>query len=220
MIEVVTVFAGRDEYPQWRDFLPLLELQRRTAEKFGHRHVVVSDGPLQGFDVLQVELPRSLMHLQLTGQVEYLKQWSGEHHVVLVDADVLIARALEAAFDGSFDIGLTRRENPIAPINNGVMYVAAGARRAAIKFYSKALGLCREHWGGDQEAIGMAAAPVPDRYRTERRAGCRMAFLSMRTHNVTPRREGAVHQHSPFAVHFKGDRKGWMKTYAESFLLV
>lgn len=219
MLDVVTVFAPRPEYPHWPEYLPLLDLQRRTVEKFAHRHVVVSDANIAGLNVLHAALPVSLMHLQLEGQLAYLKQWSGAHPVVLVDTDVLIARDLNEAFDGSFDIGLTNRDNPVAPINNGAMYLAAGAKEAALRFFTQALALCKAHWGGDQEAIGQAAAPVPKRNCIKRRCGCRMAFLDMRLYNVTPRKEGAKHQRGPFVVHFKGDRKGWMKTYAEQFIL-
>lgn len=219
MIEVVTVFAGRDEYPRWRDYLPLLDLQRRTVERVGHRHVVVSDAPIEGFNCFLTELPESLMHLQLEGQLAYLRQWGGEDHVVLVDADCLVGRDLRAAFDGRFDIGLTRRDNESSPINNGAMYIAAGAQAAAVAFFTRALGFCKEHWGGDQEAIAQAAAPVPRMYTVKRRNEARIAFLSMRSHNVTPEKEGARHAHSPFVVHFKGDRKHWMRRYAEEFLL-
>lgn len=220
MLEVVTVFAPRADYPKWREFLPLLDLQRRTAEKFKHRHVVVSDTQLDGMDTLKVDLPESLMHLLLTAQLEYLKQWSNEHPVVIVDVDCLVARNLEGAFTGRFDMGFTSRDNPAAPINNGAMYFAAGSRKVAVKLFEKALTLCGAHWGGDQEALAQVLAPVMMPMRQIRpRLGARVEFFSMRTHNCVPRVEAQEHRPTPFIVHFKGDRKGWMKTYAERFIL-
>ena len=135
MLEVVTVFAPRDEYPHWREYLPLLDLQRRTVEKFGHRHVVVSDRPLDGLDVLQVDLPDSLMHLQIAGQIAYLEQWSGKDPLVFVDADCLIARPLRQAFGGNlFDLGLTSRPDHVsAQVNNGAMYIRT--KGPALKFF-------------------------------------------------------------------------------------
>lgn len=231
MLDVVTVFAPRDEYPHWRYYLPMLELQRRTAEKFGHRHIVVTD--VQGLrefgdqrGIIVADLPQSLMHLQLAGQIAYLALWSGEYPAVLVDADCLIGRDLQPAFDGArFDLGLTSRDDPRCAINNGAMYVVPGGKAAVLGFFRAAYELCGEHWGGDQEAISQAAAPVPvpreGRPKVALRHGARVAFLSMRFFNCTPRMEGAEHATSkPFVIHFKGEeRKPWMRTYAERFIL-
>lgn len=219
-LDVVTLLVPRE--PRWIEYLPLLKLQRATAEKFGHRHLVITEGErpeLIDQKILLARMSDSLMHAILEGQIAYLMQWSGEHPVVLVDIDCLVNRDLNAAFDGKFDIGLTNRINELAPINNGAMYIAAGAKRQALKFFTRALALCKDHWGGDQEAIAQAAWPVPAGHVICRHKGARIGFFSMATHNCVPRAEGSEHSRNPFIVHFKGDRKRWMKTYAEKFIL-
>jgi hypothetical protein len=220
-VEVVTVWAPRPTLPQYRDYTKLMLLQRATARKFGHLHTVVTDCPhLVGFDTLRIPLPSNLMQAQLAGQLAFLQSWDDKHPVVFLDADCLVARDLSEAFDGSFDVGLTNRIDETAPINNGAMYLAAGSKQAALAFFGKALDMCAEHWGGDQEAISRAAAPVPPKPCVEDRDGVRFGFLSMLTHNVIPKLEGAKHHNNPFVVHFKGtNKKDWASTYARKFIL-
>jgi hypothetical protein len=242
MIDVVTVFAPRREHPQWMDYIPLLSLQRDSAVHFGHRHIVVTDdaepeGLRREFSTMTVDLPHSLMRAQIAGQVAYLEQWTGDHPAVLVDADCLITRALDAAFDGTFDLGLTHRDDPVSPIQNGAMYVAPGNKEGVLRFFRGALAICGDHWGGDQEAISAMAAPVPklSSDKHERRSAktivesrpswatnseaLRIGFLNGLDYNVSPKVEGKRHARNPFVVHFKGETKAWMKTYAQRFVL-
>lgn len=223
IVDVVTVFTPRPQHEKWMDYRPLLELQKKTVERFGHRHIVVTDAPsLPGFNIMKVDpLPESLMKAILVGQLAYLESWSGKHPVVLVDADCLVARNLADAFSQNlFDLGLTNRENDKAPINNGAMYISAGNKPGILAFYRKALSLCLDHWGGDQEAISQAAAPVPKDHIIEQREGLRISFLSMKTHSVVPTMPGIRHKKNPFIVHFKGTfAKHWMELYARQFLL-
>lgn len=207
LIDVVTVFAPRPQHPKWREYVELLRLQKRSVQLFGHRHCVVTDGDMPGFETLRVYLPPSLNHALIGGQIAALEAWSGEHPLVLVDADCLVCRKLDGAFDGSFEIGLTSRENPIAPIQNGVMYFAPGGKPAAIELFNRARELCKEHWGGDQEAISQAVAPVPREHCVETRFGARLSFLSTKTHNWSPKKVPDQIREDRYVVHLKGDRK-------------
>lgn len=217
-IQVVSFYAPRVGHEKWIDYLPHLRLQKATAEKFGHRHIVISDQKFSGFETFPVDLPRSLMLAILSGQIAFLKRWDGESPVVLVDADCLIARSLKDAFDGTFDLGLTNREDLRCPINNGAMYIA-GNKPKVVEFFERSLAICQKHWGGDQEAISQAAAPVPIGHGVENRDGLRLGFFSMLSHNVVPKAMGVRHKKNPFVVHFKGERKSWMETYARNFIL-
>lgn len=226
MIEVVTFYSPRPGHEKLiADFGRLMILQKKTAEKFGHRHVVISDRQFKHLNVCQVSLPESLMKAILAGQVAYLEQWSGEHPVVMVDADCLIARNLAEAFWLPFDLGLTNREHDSARINNGAMYIAPGNKPAVLRFFKGALASCQDHWGGDQEAISRMAEPIPLGHCIEARryegidAPLRMGFFSMKTHNVVPTMPGVRHKKNPYVVHFKGDRKQWMELYASKFIL-
>ena len=224
MIEVVTVYTARKSHEKYMDFGPLLECQKKTAEKWGHKHVVVSDQKLKGMNVFNTELPASLMQAILAGQIAYLEAWDEKSAIVLVDVDCLVARSLEHAFILPFDLGLTNREDPRCPINNGAMYIKPGNKAAVLAFFRAALAICKSHWGGDQEAISYVAAPVPiGQQIVARHFGeltLRLAFFSMLSHNCIPRYFGVRHKKNPYIVHFKGEeRKSWMKFYAYKFIL-
>lgn len=223
MVEVVSVYTPRPEHPKWCDYLTGLKLQKQTAEFFECRHVVVTDTALPDFAVFHVELPESLMHAILVGQIAYLEHWNDDSHLLLLDADCLIGRNPAWAFDGSFDLGLTWRPDPRCMINNGAMYVAAGSKAKVLPFFRRALELCREHWGGDQEAISLAAQPDPlEEGALGERCGAMVRFLPLRMFNCAPGREFAKHlRPAPYVVHFKGERrKGWMTEYATRHILI
>jgi hypothetical protein len=138
----------------------------------------------------------------------------------------LINRDLREAFPenySEFDLLLTQRENDLAPINNGAMYVSCDGINRAWYFFLYALGLCGDHWGADQEAISRAAMPLPETIgRTARRQGCKIKYAAMKPYNVVPKEEGCEHvRHGsmrPFVIHFKGNTKDWMATYVEKFV--
>lgn len=218
MVEVVTVWSPRPNHEKWRDdYIDLLHLQRKTALRFRHRHTVMTDAWIHGFDTIHVPLPESVMQAMIVGVIERLKR-AGDDDLLFLDVDALVGREVDKAFDRSFDIGLTRRPNDIAPINNGAMYVDASAVEKVIPFFEHALELCGDHWGADQEAISAAASPVPEVEGVEVRDGVRFAFLSMLTHNCIPKAEGQPHKSSPYVVHFKGGTKPWAQTYARKYL--
>lgn len=225
MIDVITVWAPRPNDRAIRSatlavekYLLLMDLQRRTCERFGHRHRVVSDADVPGFDVIKVAFPAKFSFAMVAGQIAALEQWDNQDHLVLADCDVAIARDLAGAFGDGFDIGLTSRIEPTSPVNNGVMYVSAGARKAALGFFRAAYELCQGHWGGDQEAISKAAAPVKEKGDWIRQ-GARIRFLPCKRYNMTPGVNGIAGQGNPFAVHFKGKRKHQMQPFVDTFVL-
>ena len=222
MLEVVTVWAPRPEHPKYRDYLALLALQAKTVARAGHRHVVVTDGELKGYETLQVELPQSLMHALIAGQLAYMTKWSGSHRVVLADMDCMIVRDLNAAFTGEFDIGLTRREHPTQPIQNGVMYFDATwkAKVAAVAMFRRTLELCGDEWGEDQEALAQAVGPVPDLCKNEIRFGARVRFLATELHNHSCKMGRPRVINERFVEHFKGEfPKQWAAGYVQDLAL-
>lgn len=224
-VEVVTVWAPRPTHEKWdsAQWYKLLELQRRTALRYGATHTVVTDDPL--FDIqgaMQAELPKDLMPAMIAGVLARLTMAPIHDDLLFVDVDVLIAREPDPAFNRTFDIGLTRRANADGIcINNGAMYVDKDAGDKAVRFFTRALARCGKHWGADQEAISAVAAPVPEISGTvQLRGDTRIAFLSMKTHNAIPKTEGKPHLAHPFVVHFKGPTKSWARTYADKFIFV
>lgn len=222
MIHVVTVFAPRDPIgpaPPWEDYLPLLRLQRDSARWFGHRHTVVTDADIGSeFDLFRTSLGGELMPAMISGVIARL-QAGGKAHLVFLDVDCLVARDLEPIFaENAWDLGLTHRENELAPINNGAMYVRAEAIGLALPFFQRAWAYCGTHWGADQEAISKAAAPVPDEDCVQLRMGMRVGFLNMKRYAVVPKAHLSRHGGETFVVHFKGDTKKWMADYATAFI--
>lgn len=201
-------------------YMQLLKYQKETARCFGHEHVVVTDDTslTAQYKTMPCFLPAEIMPAMLAG-VLYRLGRPVNSHLLFVDVDVLIGRNLEEAFDGSFDLGLTRRNNRKAPINNGAVYVHQDAAKFAHWLFGRALAICGTHWGADQEAISQAAAPVPDVEGVEMRGPYRLAFLPMGMYNAIPKVAGAIHDCRPFVIHFKGKKtKAWAKTYADKFL--
>ena len=221
MVEVCTVWAPRPHHEKWDPIYPrLLDLQRRSALRWDATHTTITDDPnCKMAGALYTPLNRSLMRAMIEGVIVRLRRLC-DRDLVFVDVDCLIARECESAFDGSFDLGLTRRHNSDGVyINNGAMYIAKDGRQKAARFFERALDLCGDHWGADQEAITLAAAPVPTVECVEMRGDLRIAFLSMRTYNAVPKREGRWHDANPYVVHFKGATpKHWMNTYADMFI--
>jgi hypothetical protein len=219
MIEVCTVFTAQPDHPKWRDdFYDLLSAQRDSALRVGHTHKVMTNKPIAGFDCELVDLGTDLMRAMIIGVIKRLERPVATH-IVFVDVDVLINRPLGVVFRKrvGFDLALTIRANEAAPVNNGVMYVRCTGAARALMFFRAALDLCLPHWGGDQEAISQAAAPVPVEQGIGKRNGCDLAFLSTKHYAPTPKNADAFHEGAP-AVHFKGDTKQWMLPYARAFL--
>lgn len=217
-VVVVSVYAPRPEHPKFIDYLPFLRVQRDSAARLWHKHVVVTDADLGGeFCEFRVRLSQEVMPAMIEGVLAGLRASNGEMHLVFVDADCLINRALGPVFKKDlWDIGLTSRESELSPINNGAMFVNGNCVPQAIKFFERALKLCGTHWGADQEAISRAAFPVPADECIQERAGTRIAFMSMKKYAAVPKKYMAGHD--SYIVHFKGAKKEWMLEYAKRFM--
>lgn len=218
MIDVVTVWAPRKSDEHWRDtYLDLLAMQAKTVHRARHRHIVVTDTELRGYLTLRAQMQESLMFAILEGQLAYVKQWSGDHPFVMLDIDCLVARKLDPIFNGSFEIMLTNRSSAVSPIQNGAMYFDAGCKQAAIDFFERSLELCLPHWGGDQEAISKAVAPVPQGHvGTERRFGVRVKFAPTDLFNHSSKEVPRLKNR--FVFHFKGNTKNFAHVVFENIM--
>lgn len=218
-VEICAVWAPRPWSEQWReDYLTMMDYQRKSVERVGYVHTVVTDDFSLGwrYNTIPVTLPTEVMPAMIAGVVQRLMR-PVTSHIVFVDVDVLIARRFDEMFDGSFDLALTHRDNPVAPINNGVMYMDMAGAAKSLKFYEHALSICELHWGGDQEAISRAAAPVPLEDCIEDRNGFRLRFLPLKKYAAVPKLRGMQHK-SAYCIHFKGDTKKWLAEYFRAHL--
>lgn len=218
-VEVVTVWAPRESHEKWRvDYLDLIRLQKRSAERFGHKHTVVTDAEIdKEFGGLITLLPDELMPAMIAGVIARLR-WGGDSDLVFLDADCLVVRNLDPVFERrEFDLGLTRRISLAAPINNGAMYVDGHSIPQALRFFERALAFCGNHWGADQEAISQAAAPVPFNECVQERFGVTISFLPMNLYSAVPKTKLMQHKRA-FVVHFKGETKDWAQAYFDRFI--
>lgn len=222
-VDVVTVYSPHPEHEKWYDYISLLRMQRDSAAQWGHQHWIVTDADLDDeFMCIRELLPRSLMKAMIAGVIARLIR-GGNRDIVFVDADCLITRDLRDAFAGTgYDMLLTQRANEISPINNGAMYVKCEGISAAWQFFRRALEICGDHWGADQEAISQAASPIPFINDVAQRHGCNIKFVDMKPYNVVPKEKVLRGRHhcDPFVIHFKGAAKDWMDTYAARYVTV
>lgn len=219
MIDVVTVWAPRPEHPKFQEYMPLLELQAKTVRRAGHRHVVVTDTDMPGYNTIKVDLPKSLLKALVAGQLAYAKRWKGDHRVVMLDVDCMVVRSLDRAFNG-FDVGLTIREHPTQPIQNGAMYFEGTreAKNAAVEMLERTLEMCGHKWGEDQEALALAVDP-PKKYGPEIRFGARFEFLPVNLHNHADKQTHRRRlEPRVFVEHFKGDTKAQAADYVGRLL--
>ncbi len=221
---VVSVFMDRDDHqPQTVDWRRMLALLDASARKFGCRHVALTDPATAASlpcDTYALEgLPHSLMPAIIRAQRAFLASAEFDADAILVGADCLVNRDPRLAFEEAADIIVTSRPGAgVSAINNGAVYCRLDARAHAVALYDRAIAACRDHWGGDQEAVTAAVAPVPAAHTIEDRHGARIGFRSLTTHNHSPDRLASPSE--AYIVHFKGGRKRWMVEWARQHLQV
>lgn len=218
---VVSVFMERDAHkPYTVDWRRLLRLLDASARKFGCRHLCLTDPATAHTlpcDTYALEgLPDELMPAIILAQRAFLTSGEFDADAVLVGADCLVNRDPRAAFEAGADVVVTSRPDHGGPLNNGAVYCPLHGRSHALALYDRATAACRDHWGGDQEAVTEAVAPIPRAYGIETRHGARIAFRPMATHNHPLDRPSQSSE--AFIVHFKGGRKGWMPEWASTHL--
>lgn len=221
-VEVCTTLMEHADHPEWVNYIPLLRAQRDSAAKRGHKHSVVTNTDLGSeFNQIHCDLGTGLMKGLIKGVCHRLKG-SAERHLLFVDVDCLINRELDSIYEEhDFDLILTRRISEISPVNNGAMYVRRTGIDSAIGFFEYALSICKEHWGGDQEAISQAAMPVPMKEDgIGIRQGCTVKFVSMQKHNAVPKARLIPFDGDKYVLHFKGKTKEWMLDYARDYMAI
>lgn len=228
--DVVSVYAPRREHPGFMDYRPLLELQRKSCERFGARQVVVTDEPgaaeLGDFECFVVSgMPQALMPALVRGYWAYIAGTLPERDTILTGADCLLASDPASVFESGpgFDLALTTEDFADCILNTGGQFVSAGRGGYAEPFYWQAMQACGDAWGDDQRSLARAVGATldhGDHVRTlppgAAQARARIRFLPCRGFNQAPDRvDDAIR---PVIAHFRGPRKAWAAEWAARHL--
>jgi hypothetical protein len=214
LITVASFYCKREEeFPDAVDYIPLLRLLQASCDRFGHRHVVISDAPVEGFETFVSPLPSDLMLAIMYGQRDWIARGDWKDEMVMVGADCLVGRDLRQAFTPGWDVCVTNRPHRKWPINTGAIYVKGGARLKLASMWARAAAAVNGEWGDDQVQVAMQFAPVPTTHLPAVRQDLTVQFSPMSTHNHSPKRLDDAS--SAFVIHFKGPRKSFMADWAK-----
>lgn len=212
MINVVSFYAPRPEHPRFCDYLPMLRLLEASCRRYGHRHIVLSDTALDGFEVFRCDLPRELMPATIEAQLQYLKAHNTP--TLLTGADCVLGMDPEAVFERTFDIAMTTDHFPGFCLNTGAMFIRDCPLAAA--FWQQARSICGSSWGDDQLCLEQVFHAKPDPCAYVMPDGQVIECLPMKGYHYAPPRLGK--HEDAVVIHFRGRRKAFMADYCAQHL--
>lgn len=176
-----------------------------------------------------------LMLWEIDAWIAYFESDLVAENSILVDPDLLFLKDPRPVFDGDFDVGLTWHEYRTLDhaINAGVIFCRVRRDGTAVADFFKR---CRDElmqldpkylqWFGDQEALCRAVGhnhletsklPPPTNVGTTA-----VAFFPCLHFNYWPsdhEMESDFRKEGKFVVHFKGERKQFIFSYFQKFIL-
>lgn len=194
---VASFFAPREN--RWGcDYIALLRLLDASCERFGLRHMVISDAvSFGGLETFPCRLPANLMAATLEGQRQFLV--CAQEPVMFTGADCLVTRDPRPMLAG--DITITIGPFSDCPMNTGAVWCAEGQRCAPI--WQAALDRNPVEWGDDQRTLYAAIRASDLDWRTMRCEETNWAPESIEDDAGMPT-----------VVHFRGRRKAFMADWA------
>lgn len=207
-MNIVSFWAPRPEHPLFQDYAPYLDLLRMSCERFGHRHVCLTDDAAVR-DGYVVDLPRPLMRAFIAAQHAYLSDpANASTPTLLTGADCVLAQDPSLVSSRDADIIITVDDRfADCRMNMGAMWIPRPAAVAHV--WADALANMDEEWGDDQRAV----------YAALERSDLRITELPCDPCNLAPDhpaddcRRGVV-------LHFRGPRKAWMADYCHKWLRI
>lgn len=160
-------------------------------------------------------------------QVAFLEAHDFKSNVLFLDSDILINDNLETTIDwDKFDIALTIREDPLGmPINGGALFVSNRRPQIAIaflqSFYQRYIDkyLDESQWWGDQKALVDLLNDTEDPIIIgQRNVGeILVQLIPCDIYNYSPSFKTEIDVYGAgidrCVIHFKGDRKKFMKSF-------
>ena len=214
-MNVVSFYAPREDHPFFRDYTPYLDRLELSCRKYGHKHYVLSDRQIPGFDCIIYDLPHNLMLAFIMAQRMYLESYHAETDTLLTGADCVLARDPVGIFaDGEFDLACTTHPFDDSILNTGAIFVRGGSRVA--QFWRQAEATNPTNWGDDQTSLRDALGATLD-HGLYQRGSHKVRFLPLHPWNVAPENPGDP-PGDAVLLHFRGPRKEWLEAYCASYL--
>lgn len=214
-MNVVSFYAPRPDHPLFQDYTPFLRILDESCKRFGHRHIVLTDVDLPGFEHIKMHLPHNLMLAFVMAQRMYLESFHAETDTLLTGADCVLARDPAGIFaNGEFDIACTTHPFADSILNTGAIFVRGGSRVS--RFWKRAEAMNPAEWGDDQRVLRDALGATLD-HGLHLRGGVRVRFLPLHPWNVAPDNPGDP-PGDAVILHFRGPRKQWMQHYCAAYL--
>lgn len=205
-MNVVSFYAPRPDHPYFMDYRPLLALLRESCDRYGHKHLALTDDPTLDDGYVVPDLPHNLMLAFLTAQHAYLQRET--EPTLLTGADCVLAQdpAVFAGLCGDADILVTIGPFEDCPLNMGAIYIPDPQKAAPV--WADAITRCKGEWGDDQRAF-LAALMASE--------GIKVVDAPVDPYNLAPEYPGDDCRRG-VVLHFRGPRKAWMAAYCKDWL--
>lgn len=212
-VNVVSYFFPRPAHPRaLYQYLPMLALLEASCRRYGHRHIVLSDVALPGFEVFRCQVPQELMPATLAAQLQYLQEF--EAPTLFTGADCVLGQDPAAVFERTFDVAMTTDRFPGFCLNTGAMFIKDCG--FAAWYWQQALDICGDEWGSDQIALERAFGATPEPSCRVGAEGRVIECLPMMPYHLAP--DGVEDNRPATVVHFRGPRKLFMQEYCRRHL--
>lgn len=216
---VASFYAPRPDHKFFQDYTPFLRILDESCKRFGHKHVVLTDVPLEGFETYRINLPDNLMRACLHAQLCFLA--NADDDVLLVGADCVLANDPAKVFEDPdlWEIAVTLGDFADSVLNTGAIWVRKGYTLSAAVIWNDAVRACKGEWGDDQralrDAMGITDLSGVGYAMDMKRA--RIKMLPVDPYNLAPEYPGDDCTRAT-VLHFRGPRKRWMADYCASWL--
>lgn len=209
------------EHPGAADYPAMLRILQRSCDRFGMRHVVLTDRATTSYErwpagikSWATDLPQPLMQACTEVQARYLES-RPEGDTLFVGADCIFIGDPSKLYPKDPALCLTYR-HPAAnyPINTGAQLIRRHSLDKVAALYRRIADRTGTKWCDDQRAIRAELEPMPPVCGVYDRAGLSVAFLPMRTFNRLPK--SAIDPcRDAVMLHFRGKQHSTGQTRKE-----
>lgn len=219
---VVSFWVHRPiEHPNAADYPRMLKILQRSCDRYGMRHVVLTDYATaesdrwpDGIESFARDLPGPLMQACTTSQAQYLESGPATD-TLFVGADCIFVGDPAKHYPKEPALCLTYR-HPTAnyPINTGAQLIRRHSLDPVTQIYRRIADRTGTKWCDDQRAIRAELEPMPPACGIYERAGVSIAFLPMKRFNRLPKSVDDQ-AHDAVMLHFRGKQHSTGQTRKE-----